>query len=375
MRGVDPDSSDQFAGLPPDLSCEPVRTIRQSERHRWDPVCERPSDLVTPRAVDPLGVHGPTRAQAAGPRFRRTSPGLYVPVEVDETVVEQRILEQGSRIPTSGAVTGWAALRWRGAAFFDGTRVTGKPRPVPLVVGDFRLRGDDRVAISRAQIAPTERTQVGSIWVTTVQRALFDEMRFSADVRTAVVAMDMAAAARLISVSLMTKYVSFRRAWTGVELVRLALVLAIDHSRSPRETRMRLVWILDAGLPTPLCNIPVFDLSGRLLGIPDLLDPVAGVVGEYNGADHKELDRRRSDNAREARFRDVGLEYFDLVEGDLRDTRLVVQRMHETWDRARFEAADVRRWTLTPPPWWKPREEPLDLHLVRTGQAPFLIRT
>ena len=210
---------------------------------------------------------------------------------------------------------------------------------------------------------------------TTVQRALFDEMRLSADLRAAVVAMDMAAAARLISVALMTRYVSFRRAWTGVGLARQALALATDDSRSPQETRMRLVWVLDAGLPAPLCNIPVFDLAGRLLGIPDLFDPVAGVVGEYNGADHKDVDRRRSDNVREERFREVGLEYFDLVEGDLRERSLVAQRMHQVRGRARFDAPDVRRWTLTAPPWWKPREEPLDLHLVRTGQAPFLIRT
>ena len=173
-------------------------------------------------------------------------------MEADETIVEQRILEQGSRIPSSGAVTGWAALRWQGAAFFDGTDVTGEPRPVPLVVGDARLRGDSHVVISRAQIAPTERIQIGTIWCTTVQRALFDEMRLSADLRAAVIAMDMSAAARLISVALMAGYVSFRRAWTGVGLVRHAIALATDHSRSPQETRMRLVWVLDAGLPFPL---------------------------------------------------------------------------------------------------------------------------
>ena len=138
---------------------------------------------------------------------------------------------------------------------------------------------------------------------------------------------------------------------------------------------MRLVWVLDAGLPTPLCNVPVFDCAGRLLGVPDLLDPVAGVVGEYNGADHKELDRRRSDNRREAGLRNVGLEYFDLVEGDLADRTHVVRRMQETRDRARFDPPELRRWTLTPPTWWRPKQEPLDLHLTRTGQAAFLIRT
>ena len=223
-----------------------------------------------------------------------------MPVDTDENVVEQRIFEQGSRITSYGAVTGWAALRWRGASFFDGTDGSGERLPVPLVVGDFRLQEDPRVAISRAQIAPTERTLIGDLWCATVQRALFDEMRFAGGVRGAVVAMDMAAAARLISVRLMTQ---LRRLppsvdWRGSRCAGAAA--GLDHSRSPQETRMRLVWVVDAGLPPPLCNVPVFDCAGRLLGIPDLLDPVAGVVGEYNGADHKELDRRRADNVREA---------------------------------------------------------------------------
>ena len=93
-------------------------------------------------------------------------------------------------------------------------------------------------------------------------------------------AIDMTAAAGLISVKLFGEYVVERPAWTGVPFVRRALALAIDQSRSPQETRTRLVWILDAGLPPPLCNQPVFDLEGKLLGIPDLFDPVAGCVAE-----------------------------------------------------------------------------------------------
>src|SRR3954447_802486 len=68
--------------------------------------------------------------------------------------------------------------------------------------------------------------------------------------------------------------------------MRAALDLASEDSRSPNETRMRLVWVLDAGLPVPAVNQPVYDLDGRLLGVADLLDVAAGVVGEYDGEDH-----------------------------------------------------------------------------------------
>ena len=155
-------------------------------------------------------------------------------------------------------------------------------------------------------------------------------MRHAPDVRAAVVCMDMAAAGRLISVRLMRQYVALRPAWTGVPLVREALALASDDSLSPQETRMRLIWILDAGLSPPLCNRPVFSLEGEPLGYPDLFDPVAGALGEYDGADHKGRERHRRDVAREARYRDHGLEYFTVVGGDIRDRDLVVKRMVST---------------------------------------------
>ena len=339
----------------------------------WSPRCERPEGLVAPRPVDSTGVAGPTKRQAAGPHYRQTSSGLYVPADVDEGVVEQRIFEQAHRIRSYGAVTGWAVLRWRGATYFDGVSSNAELLPVRLVVVNHPLRADPRVHVDRSQLAQIERVMTGGIWCTTVQRALFDVMRFSNNIRDAVVAMDMAAAARLISVSLMSIYVLSRNGWTGVQLVRDALALASDNSRSPQETRMRLVWVVDAGYDAPLCNVPVFDKSGRLLGVPDLFDPVAGVAGEYDGIDHKSNERHRADVAREGVFRNHGLEYFAVVGGDLQDRSLVVKRMRETRSRALFESPDQRTWTLEPPSWWRPREEPLDTYLVRIGEAAYLM--
>jgi hypothetical protein len=325
--------------------------------------------------VDLAGVAGPTRAQAAGSRWRQTSIGLYVPSSVDESVVEQRILEQASRMRRYGAVTAWAALRWHGAAFFDGTTDGGRTRlPVPLVVGRSRLRPDPRVSMSEEQLAPSERVLVDDVWVTTVQRALFDEVRRTRSVWAAVVAIEMAAAARLISVRRFGCYVEKRPAWTGVPFVRTALLHAIDHSRSPQETLMRLCWLFHAALPPPLCNQEVFDLDGRLLGVPDLFDPVAGLVGEYDGADHKEGERHRADVAREERFRDHGLEYFEIVRGDLHNRHRAAQRMLNARSRAKFLPPESRAWTLARPP-WRPAPESLDDYLERKGLATGLTTT
>ena len=247
-----------------------------------------------------------------------------MPSDVDGDVVEQRILEQAGRITSYGAVTGWAALRWHGGNFFDGTSAAGRETlPVPLVVHQ-KLRPDARYTLTQEQLSCTEWSWVGGLPVTTVQRALFDEVRRINSVREKANAVAMAAAARLISTRLFGHYVADRGPWTGVQGARDAALLSVDDCRSPQEFRMYLCWRIDAELPMPLLNREVYDRDGRLIGVPDLLDVEAGLVGEYQGEDHKDGQRHREDVEREERFRDHGLEFFEVVGGDLSRRQLVV---------------------------------------------------
>ncbi len=320
---------------------------------QWRPLRPVPSDLTWPVRIDPRGLGGPTRRQAQGPRWRRCGPGWYVPSDVPADRVEQRILEVGAQLREYEALTGWSALRWHGGGFFDAQSLPGCWRPIPVIRrSGARPDPHRQVDHHRQQLAPYDAVTVGGVQCTTVERALFDEMRWAPSVREAVVAMDMTAAARLISVSLMADYVERRPAWAGVRKVRAALDLAVDGSRSPQESRLRLVWVLDAALPEPLCNVPVFDRDGNLLGVPDLLDPRVGLVAEYDGAHHKQRARHRRDVAREHRFREHGLEYVAVVGGDLSDRALVVDRLVAAHRRASPLGQSPRAWTVEPPPWW-----------------------
>jgi hypothetical protein len=309
---------------------------------------------VRPVRLDPAGISGPTRGQSHGRRWRRTSYGFYVPASVTDDLPEQRVMEQSVRLPAGGAVTGWAACRMHRAAFFDGVRPDGYTRiPVPLALGTRAvIRVDGSVTVSRDRLEPTEVEVLRGVPCTVPDRALFDEMCHARDVREAVVAMDMMAAAELTSIARMSDYVATRAGWNGVPQVRAALTLADEDSRSPNETRMRLVWQLDAGLPRPLVNRAVFDLRGRLLGYADLLDVEAGVVGEYDGADHRTASQHSADVDREARLRAVGLEVFRVTGPDLRDPAKVVRRMRSARSRAAWLPARRRRWTLEPPRGW-----------------------
>lgn len=322
--------------------------------HQWNPCVERPDDLIAPVRIDPAGSHGPTRHQAAGRRWRQTSTGMYVPADAPSHV-DQRILEQGSRIRKYGAVTAWAALRWRGARFFEGTRFPGGEQlPVPLVTGGHDLRPDSRVLISKAQVAPGEKELLDGIWVVRPPRAAFDEIRRHGDLRQGVVDVEMAIAAKITTLDELRTYVEGRDAWTGIGLAREVVAVAGLGCRSPQEVRMVLVWMWDADLPRPLCNVPIFDLDGRLIAIVDLLDVEAGCVGEYQGALHKDGERHRADVAREQSLRDHGLECFEIVGGDLQDRELASKRMVAARERSRFTAPERRTWTLEQPAWWGP---------------------
>ncbi len=315
--------------------------------HRWDPVAPPVTDLVTPVRI---GGAGPTPKQARGPSWRRTSPGLYVPAHVSDELVEQRIVEAAAR---GGVVTGWAALRLHGGGFFDGLARDGRTRlPVPIAACGSRTRGGEGIAVVEDRIPPDDVTLVHGIRCARVERALFDEMRRIGEVREMAVAIGAACAAGLTTVPRMRTHTATRRWYRDVCLCREAVELAVPGCRSPQEDRFRLLWELDAGWGRPLVNATVVDLDGRFVAVPDLLDVRRGVVGEYAGAHHRDIDRHAEDIAREADLRDVGLEYVEVVGRDLHHRERGVRRMEAAAARA---VSLERRWSVVETPGTAPR--------------------
>lgn len=319
------------------------------------PFHERRPGLVAPVPVDPSGTAGPTEGQARGPYWRRTSHGLYVPAGVDQDNVEQRILEAAAVLPEVAGLTGWAALRWMGGAWFDGLDPGGRSRlPVDLATGGQDIRSQKGYVVHEEGLGPYELIVWDGLTCTTPVRALFFMMCYARDVREATRAADLAALSDLVSIEELSAYILAHPAWTGVPQARAALPLVEENSWSGWETWMRLVWVLDAGFPPPLCNRPVFDLAGNHVATPDLLDVAAGVAGEYNGGLHLDRDRNARDIAREDKVRNLGLEPFTIVAGDIGHPERVVQRMRDARRRAKWELKSGRRWTVEPPPWWTP---------------------
>ena len=248
-------------------------------------------------------------------------------------------------------MTGWAALRMYGGGYFEGLGRDGEtPLPVRLVVPLGRnLRPWGLTEVERATVGESEIQMMYEVPCTIALRAVFDAARSASNEREAVVVVDMALAAGLISLDAFRAYAFGRRGWPGARRARCAALLADARSLSPQETLMRLIWIIDARLPTPRSNWPVSDLHGRRLGRPDLLCDELAVIGEYDGAEHRRRSRHRSDVARDQGFRDAGLESFVVVGGDIDDRRLVVDRMQAAVARAK-QANRPRGWMVARDP-------------------------
>ncbi len=256
----------------------------------FTPRASRPRDLVTPRAVDPRGRQGPTRGQARGPGWRRCAPGLYVPA-VTGSSVEQRVLEQSARL-TAGAVTGWAALRLWGAAYFDGLGPDGRtPLPVPLLAGTDRLRPGPGVLVQRGLVAPADVVLRHGVRLVPRERALLDEVRrhvpapgggleaWEEGLDEAAVSLSMAFAARVSSPEALRTWLGPRRGVRHKRFVLVALERGVTDARSPMEVRLLRRWVGESRLPVPLRNPVVRDADGAFVGMPDLLEPGLGLVG------------------------------------------------------------------------------------------------
>lgn len=72
---------------------------------------------------------------------------------------------------------------------------------------------------------------------------------------------------------------------------RAALERVRPRVESPRETFLRLE-LVDAGLPEPLTNHPIYDSFGRRIAIGDLVYPNEKVLVEYDGQQHRTDSRQ-----------------------------------------------------------------------------------
>ncbi|WGY00248.1 MULTISPECIES: hypothetical protein [unclassified Nocardioides] len=307
------------------------------------------SGLVVPVRIDPSGRAGPTPGQVRGRRWRTAGPYHFVPADVALTT-QQRILEAVACLPPGSAATGWAALSWLEARWFDGVAADGSALPVPVALGDRRVaRKRPGVTLSEDWLFADDVVVIDGLPVTIPLRSVTFEARTASDDIAAVRAIDMAAYDDLVDLASLHAYTARLISRRGKRRLERALAVADENAWSPMEVVMRRIWHQHrSGIL--LCNAPIFDLQGRHLFTPDLLDPVAGVAGDYDGVDHLEGGRHSRDLMREELTRRAGIEVVTMMAG-----RGEAARFRYRLDGALARAAGPtvpRTWTLAQPDWW-----------------------
>lgn len=286
--------------------------------------------MVHPVPIDRRGVNGPTPQNAKSQDWRRTSLGMYVPASVDPTLPEQRVAEVAARLIDGAAVTGWGSLLMHGGNHFDGLGKQMQPLPVPVAVPLPRdISRWSGLTKLRAPLTPAEIVIRQGVPVTTPMRALMDAMTRAADWRTAAVHASVATSAGLVDLRAFEKYVADLSCISGIVKVRRALEYVDDRVRSPPEAELFQVWCIDAGLPRPLMNWPIYDAFGIYLGAVDLLCPPLDLAGDYDSEEHADSEARDTDAGRDVKFRSVGLTTFRIGKQVFRNPKRRLERIHQ----------------------------------------------
>lgn len=286
--------------------------------------------------------------------WERDLNGVVRPAFCEFDEVTTRLSNAVALMSSNNALGGWAALRAQGNMWFDGTGHSGQTRKVPLLcLPGSQLRPREDIVPWRGSVHPDEILELGRYLVSTMARAAFDEMCRARRLRDAVVTLDMATSTTSqmshTTHTAVDHVVRSHHKVRGIVRARAAMPLSSARSASPGETRTRLIAELDAGMDDLSVNQPVFDLSGNLLGVADLLDEQTGLVIESDGQEFH-AGSRTKDNHRQERFERALMTVCRVTGEDHGDRFRTAARM----TAARRDASRVteRRWTTERPDWW-----------------------
>jgi hypothetical protein len=309
-----------------------------------------PEDLDHPLSRGELSLLGIGWREAAGPLWRSPYRDVHVWSVTDPGLPLQRALDAAGLVPPDGALGGWAAAHVGGVSELDG-RIGHDLLPVLLCLPPhLRRRRGSGVRTLRSPLDPDDVTELAGVRVTVPVRTAFDLARTS-PLLDAVTALDVLCRGRPEFLEAVREYAEARPRWLGVPQVRSALRLATPLTRSPRETAFRLFWLLECGLPAPEVNATVRSRDGHLLGLGDLLEPVSGLLGEYDGSGHRAETQHALDNAREESFEDAGLTVVRVSNPDLgRFRNRTRHRLVSGWRRAQRSPRGGWTWERGPLP-------------------------
>ena len=259
----------------------------------------RPFSLIEARNA------GLTLSALKGKAWRHLGAELYCwqGLQVDPWL----LLKAWRDLLPDDAVFAGTTAAWIFGLDFDPTN------PVDIVVPfGSGVRSRTGLYARRSAIPKGEAVNVRGLRTTTLPRTLLDLcVRWTAV--EALVAIDMALHLGLINSDLLTRYADAMRGRPGAGRFR-SLGSVAGAAESPMETRLR--WLLiEAGLPHPQVQTNLYDCKSQFLGRADLYYPVARLVLEYDGGNHRE--RLVEDNRRQNGLINAGFHLLRFTAADI----------------------------------------------------------
>ncbi len=242
------------------------------------------------RLSDALG-YGVSRARLRSGLWRSLGQDLYVAASTPDS--SQLFLDAARLVlPAGAAISGATAAMQYGVdvslAVVEPVDVTTSALWVP--------RRGKLLRSHRAPLPEEDLIEVDGLLTTTPIRTVYDLAR-TRDLREAVVAIDAFWHAGLVTPDELLAFATARR-WPDTARLRAALALADSGAESPMETRLRLVLVLDAGLPKPETQYEVWTTDGRFVARLDLAYPRLRLGVEFDGRIHEEKTVRVRDQRR-----------------------------------------------------------------------------
>jgi hypothetical protein len=297
-----------------------------------------PDELIT-RPWSPAAkadLNGlPSASELRGPLWRRPHRGVRAWAGSDADDPRQRILAAAAAVD-GAPLGGWAAAYLHGAKELDGETAGGEALPVLFCIGKSGTKRR-RAGLEpfRSPMGIDDVVRIDGVLCTSLVRTTFDLLRLAPSLADAVADIDTMLRCTRLRLADLDDYVQQQRRVPGLVQAREALRLADPSSLSRPESKLRVLWVVDAGLPEPLVNVSVFDRrTGRRAGEPDLLDAKSGLAGEYDGDYHWELAQSTADNRRQQRLESLGLTVVRVTAIDMRDPEQLVARLREAYARA-----------------------------------------
>jgi very-short-patch-repair endonuclease len=266
---------------------------------------------------DAVGAGLVTRAQLAGPVWRRLLPDIYAwtHLRLDH---QAWCVAAGLFLRDRGAVSG------RAAAALWGADVLVRGEPIEVTVPKAtRFRTPSGLTVVRSPLPAGDVARWAGIPVTTPRRTAFDLAR-RLPLIEAVVAVDAMLAARLISRRTLTSLIRDEPYWPGLPQLRKVLMVCDPGAESPMETRLRMI-LIAGRLPWPVTQFEVRDGSGLFVARLDLAYPEHKLGIEYEGDHHRDRSAFQRDLRRINALRACGWTVLRFAASDIyREPRKVI---------------------------------------------------